>query len=171
MTTKYKTTTEHLDFCNTEYQRQIIEMTLSGMNQTEIARELGKDPRRIHKSLAVVHRRAALQGVAPAYNVNRQTVPGFTTKRVSTAYNLDGDIVLQWHIQEPERQKIEELIAQFVEGFKDEVSGIHTPINAPKALMTIIWLLILLGIITLGCLLTTLRRWARTMTSRYLNDC
>jgi len=134
MKTKYNTTTEHLDFCNTEYQRQIIEMTLSGMNQTEIARELGKDPRRIHKSLAVVHRRAALQGVAPAQNLNRQTAPGFTTKRVSTAYNLDGDIVLQWHIQEPERQKLEELIAQFVEGFKDEVSGIHAPINPPTGI-------------------------------------
>ena len=130
---KYKTTTEHLDFCNTEYQRQIIEMTLSGMNQTEIARELGKNPRRINKAVVAVHRRAALQGVAPAQNVNRQTAPGFTTKRVSTAYNMDGDIVLQWHIQEPERQKIEELIAQFVEGFKDEVAGIHSPTDAPSS--------------------------------------
>ena len=134
MTTKYKTTTEHLDFCNTEYQRQIIEMILDGMTQAEIAKELGKDPRIIHKALASVHKRAASQGVAPAYNVNRQTVPGFTTKRVSTAYNLDGDIVLQWHIQEPERQKLEELIAQFVEGFKDEVSGIHAPINPPQGI-------------------------------------
>ena len=47
---------------------------------------------------------------------------------------MDGDIVLQWHIQEPERQKLEELIAQFVEGFKDEVSGIHTPINPPAGI-------------------------------------
>ena len=75
MTTKYKTTTEHLDFCNTEYQRQIIEMILDGMTQAEIAKELGKDPRIIHKALASVHKRAASQGVAPAYNVNRQTVP------------------------------------------------------------------------------------------------
>jgi hypothetical protein len=109
-------------------------MTLDGMNQTEIARELGRDVRRIHNALVSVHNRAALQGVAPAQNLNRPTVPGFTTKRVSTAYNLDGDIVLQWHIQEPERQKIEELIAQFVEGFKDEVSGIHTPINPPTGI-------------------------------------
>ena len=130
---KYKTTPEHLDFCNTDYQRQIIEMILDGMTQAEIAKELGKDPRRIHKALASVHKRAASQGVAPAYNVNRQTVPGFTTKRVSTAYNTDGDIVLQWHIQEPERQKIEELIAQFVEGFKDEVAGIHSPTDAPSS--------------------------------------
>jgi hypothetical protein len=134
MTTKYKTTTEHLDFCNTEYQRQIIEMILDGMTQAEIAKELGKDPRRIHKALASVHKRAASQGVAPAYNVNRQTVPGFTTKRVSTAYNMDGDIVLQWHIQEPERQKIEELIAQFVDGFKDEVTGLHAPNDAPTGI-------------------------------------
>ena len=108
MSIKYITRPEHLDFCNTDYQRQIIEMTLGGMNQTEIAKELGKNPRRINQAVVAVHRRAALQGVAPAYNVNRQTVPGFTTKRVSTAYNLDGDIVLQWHIQEPERQKLEE---------------------------------------------------------------
>ncbi len=134
MTMKYNTTTEHLDFCNTDYQRQIIQMTLNGMNQTEIAKELGKHPKRIHNALASVHNRAAMQGVAPAYNVNRQTAPGFTTKRVSTAYNMDGDIVLQWHIQEPERQKLEELIAQFVEGFKDEVTGIHAPVDAPAGI-------------------------------------
>jgi DNA-binding CsgD family transcriptional regulator len=94
MNIKYITRPEHLDFCNTDYQRQIIEMTLGGMNQTEIAKELGKDPRRIHKALSGVHRRAALQGVAPAQNVNRQTAPGFTTKRISTAYNMDNEIVL-----------------------------------------------------------------------------
>jgi predicted phosphodiesterase len=37
------------------------------------------------------------------------------------------------------------------------------PLTRPKALMTIIWLLILLGIITLGCLLTT----AETMAEDY----
>jgi len=126
MSIKYITRPEHLDFCNTDYQRQIIEMTLGGMNQTEIAKELGKNPRRINQALAAVHRRAALQGVAPAQNVNRQTAPGFTT--------MDNEIVLQWHIQEPERQKLEELIAQFVEGFKDEVTGIHTPVDAPKSI-------------------------------------
>ena len=131
MSNKYITRPEHLDFCNTDYQRQIIEMTLSGMNQTEIAKELGKDSKRIHNALASVHNRAAMQGVAPAQNVKRQTAPGFPTKRISTAYNMDNEIVLQWHIQEPERQKIEELIAQFVEGFKDELTGIHAPVNAP----------------------------------------
>jgi len=65
--------------------------------------------------------------------LNREVAPGFTTKRVSTAYNMDNEIVLQWHIQEPEKVKLEELIAQFVDGFKDEVTGIHTPIDPPSS--------------------------------------
>ena len=131
---KYRTTKEHLDFCDTDLQRTVIQMTLDGMSQTDIAKDLGKNAKRIHSLVSNIHRKAALQGVAPAYNVNRQTAPSFTTKRISTAYNTDGDIVLQWHIQEPERQKIEELIAQFVEGFKDELAGIHTPTVPPTGI-------------------------------------
>ena len=131
---KYRTTKEHLDFCDTDLQRTVIQMTLDGMSQTDIAKDLDKNAKRIHSLVSNIHRKAALQGVAPAYNVNRQTAPSFTTKRISTAYNTDGDIVLQWHIQEPERQKIEELIAQFVEGFKDELTGIHTPTVSPTGI-------------------------------------
>ena len=131
---KYRTTKEHLDFCDTDLQRTVIQMTLDGMSQTDIAKDLDKNSKRIHSLVSNIHRKAALQGVAPAYNVNRQTAPSFTTKRISTAYNTDGDIVLQWHIQEPERQKIEELIAQFVEGFKDELTGIHTPTVSPTGI-------------------------------------
>ena len=128
---RIKSTEQHLDFCNTDYQRSLIEMHLSGMSHADIARSLDKEPRRVSETISKVHQRAAAQGVAPDYNLNRQVAPGFTTKRVSTAYNQDNEIVLQWHIQEPERVKIEELIAEFVEGFKDEVTGIHTPTDAP----------------------------------------
>ena len=106
---------------------------MQGLTFAAMGRELSRDPKTISEIVNKVHARAALGGVAPDQNLNRQVAPGFTTKRVSTAYNMDGDIVLQWHIQEPERQKIEELIAQFVEGFKDEVTGIHTPSDAPTS--------------------------------------
>ena len=126
-------TEQHLDFCNTENQTQIIKMRISGMSNVEIGAELGRDPKRISEIVQKVHRRAAASGIAPDQNLNREVAPGFTTKRVSTAYNTEGEIVLQWHIQEPERQKIEELVDQFVEGFKDEVTGIHTPIDPPSS--------------------------------------
>ena len=124
---------QHLEFCNTEYQRKIIDLHMQGLTFAAMGRELSRDPKTISEIVNKVHARAALGGVAPDQNLNRQVAPGFTTKRVSTAYNMDGDIVLQWHIQEPERQKIEELIAQFVEGFKDEVTGIHAPSDAPTS--------------------------------------
>lgn len=128
-----KSTEQHLDFCNTENQTEIIKMRLSGMSNVAIGAELGRDPKRISEIVQKVHRRAAASGIAPDQNLNREVAPGFTTKRVSTAYNTEGEIVLQWHIQEPERQKIEELVDQFVEGFKDEVTGIHTPIKPPSS--------------------------------------
>jgi len=128
-----KSTEQHLDYCNTENQTQIIKMRISGMSNVEIGAELGRDPKRISEIVQKVHRRAAASGIAPDQNLNREVAPGFTTKRVSTAYNTEGEIVLQWHIQEPERQKIEELVDQFVEGFKDEVRGIHTPIDPPRS--------------------------------------
>ena len=128
-----KSVPEHLEYCNTDYQTQVIEMHISGMSQTEIANQLGKEPRRISEVVGKVHKRASRKGFAPDYNLNRQVAPGFTTKRVSTAYNMDNEIVLQWHIQEPDREKLEELIAEFVDGFKDEVTGIHAPTDAPTS--------------------------------------
>ena len=128
-----KSTEQHLDYCNTDNQTEIIKMRISGMSNVEIGAELGRDPKRISEIVQKVHRRAAASGIAPDQNLNREVAPGFTTKRVSTAYNTEGEIVLQWHIQEPERQKIEELVDQFVEGFKDEVTGIHTPIDPPRS--------------------------------------
>jgi hypothetical protein len=122
---------QHLEFCNTENQKKIITLHMQGLTFAAMGRELSRDPKTISEIVNKVHARAALGGVAPDQNLTRQVAPGFTTKRVSTAYNMDGDSVLQWHIQEPERQKIEELIAQFVEGFKDELTGIHTPFDAP----------------------------------------
>ena len=126
-----KSVEQHLEFCRTDYQSQVIKMHITGMSHVAIGQELDKNPKRIGEIVQKVHRLAAASGVAPYQNLNREVAPGFTTKRVSTAYNTDGDIVLQWHIQEPERQKIEELVDQFVEGFKDEVTGIHTPIDPP----------------------------------------
>jgi len=147
-----KSTEQHLDFCNTENQTEIIKMRISGMSNVEIGAELGRDPKRISEIVQKVHRRAAASGIAPDQNLNREVAPGFTTKRVSTAYNMDNEIVLQWHIQEPERQKIEELVDQFVEGFKDEVTGIHTPIDPPRSVDDDLMVAYLIGDHHLGML-------------------
>ena len=122
----------HLEFCTTDYQREVIQLHIQGLTQTEISKRLGRNVKRVNALVSRIHIRAAASGVAPDYGVTRQVAPGFTTKRLSTAYGEDGSIKLQWHIQEPEKVKIQEMMDEFTDAFKDELSGIHKPLKAPK---------------------------------------
>ena len=80
-----KSVEQHLEFCRTDYQSQVIKMHITGMSHVAIGQELDKNPKRIGEIVQKVHRLAAASGVAPYQNLNREVAPGFTTKRVSTA--------------------------------------------------------------------------------------
>jgi hypothetical protein len=125
-------TLKHLEFCLTERQRQIVELSVKGLTLRQIADEIGGNHTNIHKAIQAIKKRAAGRGYSPNDDLNHPTAPGFTTKRVSTAYGEDGSIKLQWHIQEPEKIALEEMVAQLTEGLKDELKGIHKPIPKPK---------------------------------------
>ncbi len=127
-----KSLEQHLEFCTTDHQRQVLQLHIEGLSQVEISRQLGRHPRRISETIGRVHKKAAEQGYAPSFDMRHQAAPGFATKRLSTAYKEDGSIALQWHIQEPMKQKIDEMMTEFVAGFKDELQGIHVPVTAPK---------------------------------------
>ena len=118
-----------LKYCETAAQRQVVEMIDRGMTKREASEQIGISERAVFRRLQTIKRIAAAQGWEPESDLTHPAATGFATKRVSTAYNTDGDIVLQWHIQEPERQKLDELISQFVSGFKDEVAGLHVPVK------------------------------------------
>jgi len=123
-----------LEYCLTDRHRDIIGMIEQGKTKRDVAENLGISERTVFREIQTIKRRAASQGWEPSAGLTHPTAEGFVTKRVSTAYKEDGSIALQWHIQEPERQKIDELIAQFVEGFKSELTGIHSPWAAPDDL-------------------------------------
>ena len=97
----------------------------------EIAEEIGGDRRNIHKAVQAIKKRAAKHGYSPDDDLTHPTAPGFTTKRVSTAYGEDGSIKLQWHIQEPEKVAIEEMVSSLTEGMKDELKGVHKSLPKP----------------------------------------
>ena len=124
-------TMDYEPFCLSDRQKQIASLRSKGLSYGQIAKEIGGDPSNVRKSFALVLRRAALQGYAPESDLTHPTAPGFTTKRVSTAYGEDGSIKLQWHIQEPEKIALEEMVAQLTEGLKDELKGIHKPLPKP----------------------------------------
>lgn len=126
-----KITKEHLRFCLSDRQKQIVELSAKGLSLREIAKEIGGNHANIHKSMQAIEKRAAKHGYAPDADLTHSTAPGFTTKRVSTAYGEDGSIKLQWHIQEPEKIALEQMVNQFVDGLRDELKNFHKPIAKP----------------------------------------
>ena len=101
--------TDLIDFCTTDRQRQVVTMRQNSMSNKQIATKLGLDPSTVCKAYRLIETRAALKGVAPRQGLNHPTIPGFNTKRVSTAYNASGDPVMQWHIQEKEKVCLKDL--------------------------------------------------------------
>jgi hypothetical protein len=122
-----KLTQKHLEFCKTELQEEAVTMYLAGHTLKSIAKKQNRDYKRVHTSLRSIETRAAKEGVAPDYDLVHQTAPGFATKRVSTAYGEDGNVKLQWHIQEPEKVAITEMVHEVVEGFVEKLQGKHSP--------------------------------------------
>lgn len=105
-----------IDFCSTDRQREVIELSYN-KTQSEIADQLNTSKQNIHEIITRVKRKAAAKGYAPDSNLNHITAPGFDTKRVSTAYNGDGEVVLQWHIQEREKIDYDDMRASIEDSF------------------------------------------------------
>lgn len=103
-----------------------------GHHGAEIARRLDADMSNISRAVRLLKERAAKAGDSPEHGLTHPVAPGFTTKRVSTMYNAEGNITAQWHIQEPEKKKIQEFIDEFVSAYAETMKGIHKPVKAPK---------------------------------------
>lgn len=76
------------------------------------------------KILTAVRKKAAKYGHAPAYVHHNTNLPGFSTKRVSTARKPDGSTALEWHIQEPEKEQQAQALRDFVDGLNKEINQI-----------------------------------------------
>jgi len=125
-------TKEHLAYCHTQKQTEAVEAYIEHGTAIKAAKAISRNRTSLNGSLRSVVKRAAAHGLSPAHDLTHETAPGFATKRVSTAYGRDGGIVLQWHIQEKDKQNMEEMLAMFAAGMGDELRGIHKPVKAPS---------------------------------------
>jgi hypothetical protein len=106
-------------FATTARQNEIVDAVIACNNRVrEASKQLGIDRRNVYRLISTLEKRAASQGVAPHRDLTHQTAAGFETKRVSTAYNQDGEVALQWHIQEREKGVKLETIIDAIEGFE-----------------------------------------------------
>ena len=85
-----------LDFCNTERQRQIVELHKQGLGYTKIGEQVGCSRYAVRDSLQSVKARAATQGWSPQHDMVHTVPIGFNIKGISTYYSEDGKPVGQW---------------------------------------------------------------------------
>jgi len=119
----------------TETEANYLDAVEKHGSNNKAAKALGVDRRTVDQSIARLKKRAGKEGYAPGQDFNRPVVPGFTTKRVSTAKRVtfdDGTEGLQWHIQEPEKVALEEIQAALAEAFRAELKGLYKHIKKPK---------------------------------------
>ncbi len=122
-----------LDFAKTKRQEEVCRAVIAHGSNNKAAKALGVGRRVVDVLMKTLETRAATRAVAPHRNVDNETMEGFEAKRVSTAYNNEGEIALQWVIQEPERRSMQEKVEAMMEGLKDDLAGFRKAVKAPKA--------------------------------------
>ena len=116
---------EHLkEFC-TDRQREVVQAVIDHDTQQDAANALNISRSGVKSALKAVRKKAALAAVAPDVDVNHRTMEGFSAKRVSTAFKENGEIALQWVIQEPDKLQIDAMLNDFRDGLKDELKDLH----------------------------------------------
>jgi len=121
-----------LDFADTDRQQEVLNAVIKYGSNTKASEFLKCNRRSVDKLIERLSRKAASQGVAPHRDLIHQTAEGFNAKRISTAYKEDGSVALQWVIQEPEKQSIQERLAYMIEGVKEDLSGFKQPLKEPS---------------------------------------
>lgn len=97
-----------LNYCNTDRQRQIVELHEQGLGYTKIGEKVGCSRYAVRDSVQAVKARAATQGWSPQHDMIHTVPDGFKVKGVSTYYNDEGQPVGQWvKSQSDEKRQIE----------------------------------------------------------------
>lgn len=115
----------------TARQLEYLEAVIKHGSNQKAAKALGIDRRVVDKGVKAVKEKAEKRGYAPEYGLTHEPAPGFTTKRVSTAYREDGTVALQWHIQEKEKEELDQILSAFREGLQSELVGLHKSVRRP----------------------------------------
>jgi hypothetical protein len=76
-----------LPFCQSERQREIIQLRAEGLSAEKVSESIGIARRTILATCARVKANAAKQGYSPDHDMIHTVPDGFTIKGVSTYYN------------------------------------------------------------------------------------
>ena len=126
-----------LEFCLSDQQRKVVDLKMQGLNNQEVADNLGIAVRRVYRMLQAVKSRAAQAGIAPEADLDYRTPVGFNLKGTSTLINkATGETMLQWIKTDANKEAQAELQREVIEALKEELPKYkpvdHTKISYPE---------------------------------------
>lgn len=121
--------TSLLDFCESDRQREVIEVYLKVGSATQAAKELKCNRRGVDQMIKRIKSRAAIQGFSPTHDMTRTVPDGFTVKGVSTLYKGDKPLI-QWVKSNADNDRRAELIKEAFSAMAEELPRLE-PV-APK---------------------------------------
>jgi hypothetical protein len=121
-----------LNFCESERQRQVVELRRDGLTVKEIALKIGIAERNVQQACKRVRNNAAKQGYSPEHDMTHTVPRGFSVKGVSTYYNDEGQPVGQWVKSQADTQALfEQALEDFKQGLVEDVKGKAKRVDKP----------------------------------------
>lgn len=121
-----------LEFCETDRQREIIELRMQGLSVRQISEIVGIAGRNVQSACSRVRAAAARQGYSPEHDMHHTVPKGFSVKGVSTYYNDEGVPTGQWVKSQADTQALfEQALEDFKQGLVEDVQGKAKPVDKP----------------------------------------
>ena len=113
-----------LEFCDTEYQRKVVEAMIEHGSQRLAARALGKGKSTVANILISLNRKAARRGFSPEHDMTKVVPDGYIVKGTSTFYGEDGKPRLQWVKSSIDAERQRELIFAAIGTMCEEIEPV-----------------------------------------------
>lgn len=124
-------TTQHLQYCNTDTQRKYVQAIIDAGSISQAARDIGVARQTIQDAIRPVKRRATKQGYSPEHDMTHQLPDGQKLRGVSTAYDRNGEIVMQWVKSAEDKERMAELMREAIKAMCEDIPRLD-PAEAPK---------------------------------------
>ncbi len=122
-----------LEFCTTEKQKKVIELTeIQELSQYEVASLLDMSRSTVRDHIRTVRNRAIARGYSPDHDWINPVPDGHKIRGVSTFYNEDGKPVRQWVKSQTDEQRQFEILIERMESAVENLPKFK-PTAAPKA--------------------------------------
>jgi hypothetical protein len=120
------------DFCDTEKQRQILELFDELGSGKAVAERIGVHRSLPQKTIKILKEKAARRGYSPEHNMSRTVPEGYIVKGVSTYFDSDGNPRGQWVKSAIDNDRQLDIIRGVVEGIVESSKGIFPAAPAPQ---------------------------------------